>query len=69
MKYQVVQFCSNCIQDVIDGEIQFTLPTIINEVPQSECMNNLVNDPDPEAYANAIIYTNLSGGEKDDKEG
>lgn len=58
-KFQIVRFCSNCIEDVLSGEINFTMPTIINEVPQSECMNDLVNDPDPDAYAKAIIYTEL----------
>ncbi len=59
MKYQVVQFCKNCIEDVISGEIEFTEPTIINEVPQPECMNSLVIDPDPKAYENAIIYVDM----------
>ena len=59
MKHQVVQFCKNCIGDVLSGEIEFTEPTIINEVPQPECMNNLVNSPDPKAYENAITYVDL----------
>ncbi len=59
MKYQVVQYCKNCIDDVLDGEIEFTVPTIINEVPQPECMNNLVDDPVPEAYEDAIIYVDV----------
>ena len=59
IKHQVVRFCRNCIEDVLSGEIEFTTPTIINEVSQSECMNNLVDDPDPEAYKNAIIYVVL----------
>lgn len=59
-KFQVVRFCSNCIEDVLQrGEIDFTMPTIINEVPQPECMNNLVGDPDPDAYSKAIIYIEL----------
>lgn len=43
MEFQVVAFCKNCIDDVI-GEIppigiNFTMPTIICEVPMEECMN------------------------------
>lgn len=59
MEHQVVQFCPGCIDYVLHGEgsgkIEFTMPTIINEVSIPECMNNLF----PEEYAKAIIYVDL----------
>jgi len=39
MKFQIVQFCKGCIEDVMDGEIEFTIPTIVNQVHIGECDN------------------------------
>ena len=38
-EYQMVQFCPNCIQDVLDGEIEFTEAVCITEVSIEECDN------------------------------
>lgn len=44
MEFQVVAFCKGCIEFVVDEDdpkliIEFTMPTIICEVPIEECMN------------------------------
>jgi len=43
--YQLVKLCPSCIDDVLDGEIEFTEPTIINEVKGcKDCDNAVVED-------------------------
>lgn len=44
--YQLVQLCSGCIDDVLDGEIEFTIPTIINIVEIKDCDNLNVDNYD-----------------------
>jgi len=35
----IVQFCPGCIEDVLNGEIEFTEPVCISEVTIEECDN------------------------------
>jgi len=39
MDYLIVQFCKNCIDDVLDGEVEFVVPVCICEVEMEECDN------------------------------
>ena len=37
--YQLVQFCEGCLEDVLNGDIEFKTFTIINVVPVLNCDN------------------------------
>jgi len=39
MEYSIIQFCKACIDDVLEGEIEFTEPVCICEVDIGECDN------------------------------
>lgn len=39
MEHLIVQFCKGCIDDVLCGEIEFTVPVCICEVEVEECDN------------------------------
>lgn len=39
MKAKVLGFCKNCIEDVMTGEIEFTEPVCLTEVPINDCDN------------------------------
>jgi len=57
MKVQALQFCSNCIEDVLGtgdtgmGQIEFTMETCLTECSQEDCANNHLDD-----YDNQIVY-------------
>ena len=37
MKYQMIKFCEECIEDMLNGDIEFTIPTCVCEVPIADC--------------------------------
>lgn len=51
MKVQALQMCSNCIEDVLDGGVEFTMETSLSECSQEDCANSHLDD-----YANQIVY-------------
>ena len=48
---QALNFCKNCIQSVLDGEIIFTEETTLCESSISECANSHLNE-----YAEQIVH-------------
>jgi len=43
MKVKVLGFCKKCIEDVETGEIEFTEPVCLTEVPIDDCDNVVVD--------------------------